>query len=140
MLWSWLPSLVLFRWVYCETLTASLLFVQLQLVSTFAWFWRYDFCMSFWWTCCSSKLIFKIMAESTERISIGDWYDHVDYWNLSGVLQCLPIFSMALSCQMLVYTFLLTNTILKLKIFSTGNCLKYLKMFQISRSTKWTST
>lgn len=42
----------------------------------------------------------QIMAESTERISIGDWMDRVDYWNLSGVLQCLPIFSMALSCQM----------------------------------------
>lgn len=42
------------------------------------------------------------MSESTERISTGDWVDHVDYWNLSGVLQCLPIFSMALSCQMCV--------------------------------------
>lgn len=40
------------------------------------------------------------MAESAERISVGDWVDKVTYWNLSGVLQCLPIFSMALSCQM----------------------------------------
>ncbi|KAG4066997.1 hypothetical protein HA402_007745 [Bradysia odoriphaga] len=48
-------------------------------------------------------LVMKIMAESTERISTGDWTDNVDYWNWSGVLQCLPIFSMALSCQMQLF-------------------------------------
>lgn len=48
-------------------------------------------------------LVMKIMAESTERISSGDWTDNVDYWNWSGMLQCLPIFSMALSCQMQLF-------------------------------------
>lgn len=89
----------------------------------------------------SFLLILKIMAESTERISIGDWVDHVDFWNFSGVLQCLPIFSMALSCQMLVCTFLLTKHNSNIEeIFSTGNCSKSLKMFRTFRSTKWTST
>ncbi|KAJ6633001.1 putative sodium-coupled neutral amino acid transporter 10 [Pseudolycoriella hygida] len=48
-------------------------------------------------------LVLKIMGESSDKISSGDWVNNVDYWNLSGVLQCLPIFSMALSCQMQLF-------------------------------------
>lgn len=31
------------------------------------------------------------------------WYDNVYWWRPSGVLQCLPIFSMALSCQLQIF-------------------------------------
>lgn len=34
-----------------------------------------------------------------EHIFRGDWYDNVNYWRPAGILQCLPIFSMALFCQ-----------------------------------------
>lgn len=43
------------------------------------------------------------MAESKQHLISGDWTDKVELWKLSGVLQCLPIFSMALSCQMQIY-------------------------------------
>lgn len=33
----------------------------------------------------------------------GDWKEHVNWWQPSGLLQCLPIFSMALSCQMQLF-------------------------------------
>lgn len=39
------------------------------------------------------------MGESTQHIFAGDWYDNVNYWRPAGILQCLPIFSMALFCQ-----------------------------------------
>ncbi|XP_034184314.2 uncharacterized protein LOC117606213 [Osmia lignaria lignaria] len=44
-------------------------------------------------------LILKIVAESMQHIFAGDWYEHVYYWRPSGILQCVPIFSMALFCQ-----------------------------------------
>lgn len=31
------------------------------------------------------------------------WYDNVYWWRPSGITQCLPIFSMALSCQMQIF-------------------------------------
>ncbi|XP_012249719.1 putative sodium-coupled neutral amino acid transporter 10 isoform X3 [Bombus impatiens] len=34
-----------------------------------------------------------------QHIFAGDWYEHVYYWRPSGILQCIPIFSMALFCQ-----------------------------------------
>lgn len=43
------------------------------------------------------------MAESKQHLISGDWTDKVELWKPSGVLQCLPIFSMALSCQMQIY-------------------------------------
>lgn len=43
------------------------------------------------------------MAESKQHLVSGDWTDKVELWKPSGVLQCLPIFSMALSCQMQIY-------------------------------------
>lgn len=39
------------------------------------------------------------MTESMQHIFAGDWYEHVYYWRPSGILQCVPIFSMALFCQ-----------------------------------------
>lgn len=44
-------------------------------------------------------LVLKIMGESTLHIFAGDWLDNVNYWRPAGILQCLPIFSMALFCQ-----------------------------------------
>lgn len=37
--------------------------------------------------------------ESMGQIFTGDWYNNVNYWRPAGILQCLPIFSMALFCQ-----------------------------------------
>ncbi|KAL0115604.1 hypothetical protein PUN28_010841 [Cardiocondyla obscurior] len=44
-------------------------------------------------------LVLKIVGESTLHIFMGDWFDSVNYWRPAGILQCLPIFSMALFCQ-----------------------------------------
>ncbi|XP_043590433.1 putative sodium-coupled neutral amino acid transporter 10 isoform X1 [Bombus pyrosoma] len=56
-------------------------------------------------TLCTATIIFylclvlKIITESMQHIFAGDWYEHVYYWRPSGILQCIPIFSMALFCQ-----------------------------------------
>lgn len=44
-------------------------------------------------------LVLKIISESTPHILSGDWIGNVDYWKPAGILQCIPIFSMALFCQ-----------------------------------------
>ncbi|XP_011639817.1 putative sodium-coupled neutral amino acid transporter 10 [Pogonomyrmex barbatus] len=44
-------------------------------------------------------LVLKIIGESTLHIFMGDWFNSVNYWRPAGILQCLPIFSMALFCQ-----------------------------------------
>lgn len=44
-------------------------------------------------------LVLKIISESAPHIASGDWIGNVDYWKPSGILQCIPIFSMALFCQ-----------------------------------------
>ncbi|XP_046471661.1 putative sodium-coupled neutral amino acid transporter 10 [Neodiprion pinetum] len=44
-------------------------------------------------------LVLKVMTESMTHIFATDWYDKVFYWRPYGILQCLPIFSMALFCQ-----------------------------------------
>ncbi|XP_062560739.1 putative sodium-coupled neutral amino acid transporter 10 [Armigeres subalbatus] len=48
-------------------------------------------------------LILKVMAESSEQISMPGWWDRLDMWKTEGILQCLPIISMALSCQMQLF-------------------------------------
>ncbi|XP_030388078.1 putative sodium-coupled neutral amino acid transporter 10 isoform X2 [Scaptodrosophila lebanonensis] len=48
-------------------------------------------------------LMLKIVLESETHILDNDWTDKVVYWEPAGVLQCLPIFSMALSCQMQLF-------------------------------------
>lgn len=45
-------------------------------------------------------LVVKVMAEAREHILSGEWLNEVHFWRWSGVLQCLPIFSLSLSCQM----------------------------------------
>lgn len=39
------------------------------------------------------------MGESALHIFMGDWFNSVNYWRPAGILQCLPIFAMALFCQ-----------------------------------------
>ncbi|EFA00767.1 putative sodium-coupled neutral amino acid transporter 10 [Tribolium castaneum] len=46
--------------------------------------------------CC---LVLKIVVEALPHIFTGDWVSEVVIWRPAGILQCLPIFSMALSCQ-----------------------------------------
>ncbi|XP_011158305.1 putative sodium-coupled neutral amino acid transporter 10 [Solenopsis invicta] len=44
-------------------------------------------------------LVLKVMGESALHIFMGDWFNSVNYWRPAGILQCLPIFAMALFCQ-----------------------------------------
>ena len=43
-------------------------------------------------------VIFIVMSSWSSLID-GSWINLVNYWRTPGVLQCLPIFCMALSCQ-----------------------------------------
>lgn len=43
--------------------------------------------------------VVKVIGESQVHLS-DDWLEHVYWWRPAGLLQCLPIFSMSLSCQM----------------------------------------
>lgn len=45
-------------------------------------------------------LVLKIFLQSESHILSNDWPSKVLYWQPNGILQCLPILSMALSCQM----------------------------------------
>nr|CAH7715679.1 unnamed protein product [Callosobruchus chinensis] len=46
--------------------------------------------------CC---LVLKVVFEAVPHILTGDWYQNVNFWRPQGLMQCLPIFSMALFCQ-----------------------------------------
>lgn len=49
-------------------------------------------------------LTLKTVLESFERFENDpDWFSNIDLWKPSGVLQCIPIFSMAMSCQMQLF-------------------------------------
>lgn len=49
-------------------------------------------------------LTLKTVAESVERFeSDSNWASNIELWKPSGVLQCIPIFSMAMSCQMQLF-------------------------------------
>ncbi|XP_014235355.1 putative sodium-coupled neutral amino acid transporter 10 [Trichogramma pretiosum] len=43
--------------------------------------------------------VLKVVGESTHHIIAGDWFDKVNFWRPAGLLQCIPIFSLALFCQ-----------------------------------------
>ncbi|XP_030757930.1 putative sodium-coupled neutral amino acid transporter 10 [Sitophilus oryzae] len=43
--------------------------------------------------------VLKISIEAMPHIFTGDWINKVEFWRPAGIIQCLPIFSMALSCQ-----------------------------------------
>ncbi|XP_060525531.1 putative sodium-coupled neutral amino acid transporter 10 [Cylas formicarius] len=44
-------------------------------------------------------LVLMIIVEALPHFFLGDWVYKVELWRPAGILQCLPIFSMALSCQ-----------------------------------------
>ncbi|XP_053679710.1 putative sodium-coupled neutral amino acid transporter 10 [Anopheles nili] len=48
-------------------------------------------------------LVLKVVLESSEKFQHDGWFDRLDLWNWSGILQCMPIFTMALSCQMQIF-------------------------------------
>uniref|UniRef100_A0A8W7P0H6 Amino acid transporter transmembrane domain-containing protein n=1 Tax=Anopheles coluzzii TaxID=1518534 RepID=A0A8W7P0H6_ANOCL len=47
-------------------------------------------------------LVLKVISESSIKFHPG-WFDRLDLWNWGGILQCMPIFTMALSCQMQIF-------------------------------------
>uniref|UniRef100_A0A6E8VAH9 Aa_trans domain-containing protein n=2 Tax=Anopheles coluzzii TaxID=1518534 RepID=A0A6E8VAH9_ANOCL len=47
-------------------------------------------------------LVLKVISESSIKFHSG-WFDRLDLWNWGGILQCMPIFTMALSCQMQIF-------------------------------------
>ncbi|KAL0872143.1 hypothetical protein ABMA27_004559 [Loxostege sticticalis] len=44
-------------------------------------------------------LVMKVIAEAGSQLLAGSWQARVELWRPAGVLQCVPIFSMALFCQ-----------------------------------------
>ncbi|XP_026762564.1 putative sodium-coupled neutral amino acid transporter 10 [Galleria mellonella] len=44
-------------------------------------------------------LVMKVIAEAASQLLSGDWHIRIEMWKPSGLLQCVPIFSMALFCQ-----------------------------------------
>ncbi|XP_075166457.1 uncharacterized protein LOC142238644 isoform X2 [Haematobia irritans] len=74
-------------------------------------------------------LVFKIILESKTHIVNNDWVGEVVYWRPAGVLQCLPIFSMALSCQMQLF-----------EVFTTINNQSLEKLNDIVRNATWICT
>uniref|UniRef100_A0A0V0G709 Putative sodium-coupled neutral amino acid transporter 10 n=1 Tax=Triatoma dimidiata TaxID=72491 RepID=A0A0V0G709_TRIDM len=60
-------------------------------------------------TICAASILFyvclvlKVLSEATTNILSWNWIDNVHLWRPSGILQCIPIFSMALSCQTQIF-------------------------------------
>lgn len=49
-------------------------------------------------------LTIKTVFESFERFeSDSNWSSNIDLWKPAGIMQCIPIFSMAMSCQMQLF-------------------------------------
>ncbi|CAG9798109.1 unnamed protein product [Chironomus riparius] len=49
-------------------------------------------------------LTFKTILESFSRFKNDEnWSSNIELWNTENILQCLPIFSMAMSCQMQLF-------------------------------------
>ncbi|XP_030557901.1 putative sodium-coupled neutral amino acid transporter 10 [Drosophila novamexicana] len=74
-------------------------------------------------------LMLKIVLESEAHIVANDWTEKVTYWEPAGVLQCLPIFSMALSCQMQLF-----------EVFDSINNQSLDKLNGIVRNATWICT
>lgn len=74
-------------------------------------------------------LVIKIILESKAHILANDWSTNVAYWEPAGVLQCLPIFSMALSCQMQLF-----------EVFKSVNNQSVDKLNGIVRDATWICT
>ena len=50
--------------------------------------------------CC---VVLRVVLEAVPNISTGEWTSEVNLWRPAGMLQCFPIFSMALACQTNVF-------------------------------------
>ncbi|KAH8266267.1 hypothetical protein KR038_004158 [Drosophila bunnanda] len=74
-------------------------------------------------------LMLKIVLEAQSHIAANDWTEKVLYWEPAGVLQCLPIFSMALSCQMQLF-----------EVFKSINNQSLDKLNGIVRNATWICT
>ncbi|EDW09493.2 uncharacterized protein Dmoj_GI20533 [Drosophila mojavensis] len=74
-------------------------------------------------------LMLKIVLESESHIVANDWTEKVVYWEPAGVLQCLPIFSMALACQMQLF-----------EVFGSINNQSLDKLNGIVRNATWICT
>ncbi|XP_011183009.2 putative sodium-coupled neutral amino acid transporter 10 isoform X2 [Zeugodacus cucurbitae] len=74
-------------------------------------------------------LVVKIVLESEAHIVTHDWVEKVEYWRPAGILQCLPIFSMALSCQMQLF-----------EVFESINNQSVEKLNGIVRNATWICT
>ncbi|ETN58362.1 amino acid transporter [Anopheles darlingi] len=48
-------------------------------------------------------LVLKVISEASNQFQQNGWFDRMDLWKWSGILQCMPIFTMALSCQMQIF-------------------------------------
>ncbi|CAL8100309.1 unnamed protein product [Orchesella dallaii] len=48
-------------------------------------------------------LLLKIFSEGIGPLWSGEYLDRIHFWRSGGVLQCIPIFSMALSCQTQIF-------------------------------------
>ncbi|ODN00442.1 putative sodium-coupled neutral amino acid transporter 10 [Orchesella cincta] len=48
-------------------------------------------------------LLIKIFSEGIGPLWSGEYLDRIHFWRSGGVLQCIPIFSMALSCQTQIF-------------------------------------
>jgi len=44
-------------------------------------------------------VVLRVVLESSYNLKSGQWLSEVNLWRPSGMLQCFPIFSMALACQ-----------------------------------------
>jgi solute carrier family 38 (sodium-coupled neutral amino acid transporter), member 10 len=49
-------------------------------------------------------LTLKTVVESFSRFQTDEhWMSNIELWNVSGIVQCIPIFTMAMSCQMQLF-------------------------------------
>lgn len=66
-----------------------------------------------------SCLIVKLMFETTDKLNdinlVQERFEKIVYWDLSGLLTTLPIFSLALSCQSSLFELLLNDNVGTLK-------------------------
>ncbi|VVC98056.1 unnamed protein product [Leptidea sinapis] len=44
-------------------------------------------------------LVMKVISDAGTQLLADDWHNRLELWKPSGLLQCVPIFSMALFCQ-----------------------------------------
>ena len=54
---------------------------------------------------CTTSILFyvfvvaRVVVQAAPHITSGEWMSEVNLWRPAGMLQCFPIFSLALSCQ-----------------------------------------